>query len=129
MWEDTGRKFAAFGELPDWSAARIGGWPADYVEAGEENQKALKLVAEQLPQTLRRRHAEHQQAFIQSLTRPAERWAHFSRPEAKRRAFLLINQLETFMPSWQSGRWDRERSAILDTLTAVWRSTPEADRS
>lgn len=129
IWAETGRKFAAFGELPDWSAASVRGWLADYVETGDEHQKALKLFAEQLPQTLRRQHAEHQQEFIRSLTKPAERWAHFTRPEAKRRAFLLINQLETFMPSWQAGRWDRERSAMLDTLTAVWRSTLEADRS
>lgn len=33
------------------------------------------------------------------------------------------------MSSWQSGRWTRERSAMLDTLTAVWRNTLEADRA
>ncbi|MGA4563332.1 TetR/AcrR family transcriptional regulator, partial [Uniformispora flossi] len=129
IWADTGRKFAAFAELPDWSAASIRGWLAEYVETGEENKKALKLFAEQLPHTLRRQHAAHQQEFIRSLTRPAERWSHFTRPEAKRRAFLLINQLETLMPSWQSGRWDRERSAMLDTLTAVWRATLGADHA
>ncbi|NUS55114.1 MAG: TetR/AcrR family transcriptional regulator [Streptomycetaceae bacterium] len=129
IWADTGRRFAAFAELPDWSAASIRGWLADYVETGEATQKVLKLFAEQLPQTLRGQHTAHQQEFIRSLTRPPERWAHFTRPEAKRRAFLLINQLETFIPSWQAGRWARERSAMLDTLTSVWRATLEADRA
>ncbi|WTW98326.1 TetR/AcrR family transcriptional regulator [Streptomycetaceae bacterium NBC_01309] len=128
IWQHTQERFTEFGELPDWSHATIRAWLARYVESSEENKKSLRIFAEQLPHTLRRQHQTHQQGFIRALLNPPERWAHFTRPEAKRRAFLLVNQLETLMPSWQAGRWDRERSAMLDTLTQVWRSTLEADR-
>jgi len=40
----------------------------------------------------------------------------------------LITQLETFVPSWIKGCWAGESSATLDTPTAVWRNTLEADR-
>jgi AcrR family transcriptional regulator len=129
IWADTGDMFAAFGKLPDWSQATIRAWLEAYVTRGEENKQALRIFAEQLPHTLRLQHQEHLKGFVAALLRPPERWAHFSRPEARRRAYLLITQLETFMPSWMSGRWTRERSAMLDTLTAVWRNTLEADRS
>lgn len=129
IWQDTERMFVEFGTLPNWSHAVIRDWLTRYVDSGDQNKKALKVFAEQLPHTLRQQHLEHQQKFIRALLRPPERWAHFTRPEAKRRAFLLINQLETFMPSWQAGLWARERSAMLDTLTSVWRSTLEADRA
>ncbi len=129
IWEDTEARFVEFGALPDWSHATIRAWLARYVDSGEQNKKALKVFAEQLPHTLRQQHLEHQQKFIRALLNPPARWAHFTRPEARRRAFLLVNQLETFMPSWQSGLWARERSAMLDTLTSVWRATLEADRA
>ncbi|GAA4996892.1 hypothetical protein GCM10023205_82700 [Yinghuangia aomiensis] len=129
IWRDTGRMFAQFGDLPDWSHATIRGWLTRYVDAGDANKKALRLFADQLPQALRGQHADHMKAFVRLLTRPPERWAHFTSAEAERRAYLLINQLENFMSSWQSGRWARERSAMLDTLTAVWRNTLEADRA
>lgn len=128
IWADTGTMFAAFGTLPDWSHATIRDWLEAYVTRGEENKQALRIFAEQLPHTLRLQHQEHLKGFVASLLRPPERWAHFSKPEAKRRAYLLVTQLETFMPSWMSGRWARERSAMLDTLTAVWRNTLEAER-
>ncbi|MCF2531101.1 TetR/AcrR family transcriptional regulator [Yinghuangia soli] len=128
IWRDTESMFVEFGTLPDWSHATIRGWLTRYVDA-DGNKKALKVFAEHLPHTLREQHLEHQQRFIHALLQPPERWTHFTRPEAKRRAFLLINQLETFMPSWQAGLWGRERSAMLDTLTAVWLGTLEADRT
>ncbi|MEU8139631.1 TetR/AcrR family transcriptional regulator [Streptodolium elevatio] len=128
IWADTGAKFAAFGELPDWSHATIRAWLDAYVSGGEANRKALAIFAEQLPHTLRHQHQEHVKEFVALLMKPPERWAHFSKPEGRRRAYLLITQLETFMPSWMAGRWTRERSAMLDTLAAVWRNTLEADR-
>ncbi|GCD95939.1 TetR/AcrR family transcriptional regulator [Embleya hyalina] len=128
IWADTAAMFAAFGELPDWSHASIRAWLGAYVTRGEENRQALRIFAEQLPHALRDQHQEHVKEFVALLTRPPERWAHLSKPEAKRRAYLLITQLETFMPSWMAGRWSRERSAILDTLTGIWRNTLEADR-
>lgn len=129
IWADTAEMFTAFGELPDWSHATIRAWLEAYVGRGEQNTQALRIFAEQLPHTLRQQHQGHLQGFVASLLRPAERWTHFSKPEAKRRAYLLVTQLETFMPSWTSGRWVRERSAMLDTLTVVWRNTLEADRA
>ncbi|MFD9194943.1 TetR/AcrR family transcriptional regulator [Streptomyces phaeochromogenes] len=128
IWRHTEQRFVEFGALPDWSHASIRGWLTGYVSSGEEDKQALKVFAEQLPHTLRQQHQDHIKDFVRVLTRPPERWAHFTRPEARRRAFLLITQLEIFMPSWQAGRWDRERSAMLDTLTEVWRTTLEADR-
>jgi AcrR family transcriptional regulator len=128
IWADTSAMFATFGELPDWSHATVRAWLNAYVTRGEQNRQALNIFAEQLPHALRRQHQEHLKDFVASLTRPAERWAHFSKPEAKRRAYLLITQLEMFMPSWMAGRWSRERSAMLDTLATVWRNTLEADR-
>ncbi|MGW0664124.1 TetR/AcrR family transcriptional regulator [Streptodolium elevatio] len=128
IWADTEAKFAAFGELPDWSHATIRAWLEAYLSEGEVNRKALGIFAEQLPHTLRRQHQDHVTKFVALLMTPPERWAHFSKPEGKRRAYLLITQLGTFMPSWMAGRWTRERSAMLDTLTAVWRNTLEAER-
>ncbi|MCF2533590.1 TetR/AcrR family transcriptional regulator [Yinghuangia soli] len=128
IWTTTGARFAAFGELPDWSHATIRAWLEEYVTGGLENKQALRMFADQLPHTLREQHQEHLKVFVASLLQPPERWAHFSKPEARRRAYLLITQLETFMPSWMAGRWVRERSAMLDTLASVWCNTLEADR-
>jgi AcrR family transcriptional regulator len=128
IWADTGAKFAAFGELPDWSHTTIRAWLDDYVSGGEANRKALGIFAEQLPHTLRLQNQDRVKEFVVLLMRPPERWAHFSKQEGRRRAYLLVTQLGTFMPSWMAGRWTRERSAMLDTLASVWRATLEADR-
>ncbi|MDI2129405.1 TetR/AcrR family transcriptional regulator [Yinghuangia seranimata] len=128
IWADTGANFAAFGELPDWSHATIRGWLDKYVNGASENRQALRIFAEQLPHTLREQHQEHVKDFVAAVMRPPERWAHFSKPEARRRAYLLVTQLETFMPSWMAGRWAREGPAFLHTVATVWRNTLEADR-
>ena len=129
MWSDTLDRFTAFGDLPDWSHATIRAWLTTYMEQAEDNSRAISVLTEQLPHTLRSQHQAHLREFVRVLTRPPERWAHFSRPEAARRAFLLITQLETFMPSWFAGRWTHQRSAMLDTLADVWRTTLRADPS
>jgi AcrR family transcriptional regulator len=127
IWEDTRARFAAFGDLPDWSHATIRTWLEDYLRGGEENRRALTVFTRQQPHTLRDQHRSHVEEFVTLVTRPPGRWAHFSRPEARRRAYLLITQLEQFLPSWLDGRWENQRSAMLDTLADVWRSTLQAD--
>jgi AcrR family transcriptional regulator len=129
IWENTRERFAAFGELPDWSHATLREWLGGYLSAGEEHRQALTIVMEQLPRTLQEQHQRHVREFVRLVTRPPERWAHFSRPEARRRAYQLVTQLEQFMPSWIAGRWTSQRAAMLDTLADVWRSTLGADRT
>ena len=50
-------------------------------------------------------------------------WDRFSPDEARRRAYLLIMQLERCMDAWHYGGWKNDREALLKTLTDIWVAT------
>ena len=50
-------------------------------------------------------------------------WDRFSPAEGRRRAALLIFQLERCMDAYHYGGWKDDRQAIFNTLVDIWVAT------
>jgi hypothetical protein len=82
-----------------------------------------RIVLGATPQAVQREYQEHLREYIDALTADPQKWSGFSRDEARRRAYLLIVQLERCMNDQDHIDPPVGRSHLLDSLAAIWAAT------
>jgi hypothetical protein len=75
------------------------------------------------PQAVQEEYKEHLHEFIDALTADRSKWKGFTPAEARRRAYLLIVQLERCMNDQDHIDPPVDRSHLLDSLASIWRVT------
>ena len=100
MWTEAEEHYVAFGKLADWSKGSVLEWLREFGEHWRQTaarnraatEAALGLMLEEAPEW-RGRH-------VQAVLRPAERWSHFTRPEAALRASMLVRVVEAELANY-----------------------------
>lgn len=129
MWDRSTDLYARFAALPDWSRGAIRGWLAEVGEAWRIHHDGMRMVLREMLAELSADSREHQQGFVAALMGDHARWAHFSPEEARRRAQLLIFQVERSMMAVHIEGWETDLDALLDTLTDIWVATLTPSRA
>jgi hypothetical protein len=60
---------------------------------------------------------------VDALMGDSKLWGRFDPDEARRRASLLIFQIERSMDAWHYGGWKTDREALRATLVDIWAAT------
>lgn len=123
MWDRSVELYARFAALPDWSREAIRGWLAEVGEAWRIHHDGMRMVLREMLAELSADSRAHQQDFVATLIGDGVRWAHFPVEEARRRAQLLIFQVERAMMAIHIEGWDTDPESLLDTLTDIWVAT------
>jgi AcrR family transcriptional regulator len=123
MWDTALNLYRTFDNLPDWSRASIAGWLGQVFDAWEEYGASTNIVLREMPSEVNAEFQSLLEDHVAALTRTSEKWAHFDRGEAMRRAYLLILQLQRGLTAVHFGGWSVDRDALLNTFTEIWMST------
>jgi AcrR family transcriptional regulator len=120
MWETAFTLYKHFGALTEWNHKTIGGWMRELFDAWDQNAETTYIVIQEMPSELRADFLAQMENRANALMSDNPLWARFSPEEGRRRAYLLILQLERCMDAWHYGGWKNDREALLKTLTDIW---------
>lgn len=120
MWEAAFAIYEQFGTLKDWSYPSIEGWMRQLFDAWERHSAATGIVVQEMISELRADFLEKLELRVDALMSDNPLWNRFSPAEARRRASLLLFQLERAMEAHHYGHWTDDRDALLATLTEIW---------
>lgn len=123
MWDRSIELYARFAALPDWSPVAIRGWLAGVDEAWRIHHDGMRMVLREMLAELSADSRAHQPEFVDTLIGDGARWRHFTPEEARRRAQVLIFQVERSMMAIHVEEWDTDPEALLDTLADIWMAT------
>ena len=123
IWDTALSLYQDFDRLPDWSRQSISGWLNQVFDAWEEYGASTKIVLREMPSEANAEFQSQLEGHVAALTRTKEKWSHFDRSEATRRAYLLILHLQRGLTAVHFGGWTEERDALLGTFTDIWIST------
>ena len=128
MWEQTFSLYGRFGLLKDWTHASIEGWLRLIFDAWDHDSASVALVVQEMPGELQADFLPDLEKRVAALMSSNPNWNRFSPEEGKRRAVLLVLQLERGMSALHWGGWKTDRDALLATLTDMWVATLHGDR-
>ncbi len=120
MWEAALAIYQQFGALEDWSHASIGGWMRMLFDAWESHAATTGIVVQELISELRADFLEKLELRVDALMSGNPLWQRFSPAEGRRRACLLLFQLERALEAHHYGGWTDDREALRLTLTDIW---------
>jgi AcrR family transcriptional regulator len=123
MWETAFALYERFAALPDWSHASIGGWMRELFDAWDQNADTTYIVIQEMPSELRTDFLAQMEQRVDALMGDSKLWGRFDPDEARRRASLLIFQIERSMDAWHYGGWKTDREALRATLVDIWAAT------
>jgi hypothetical protein len=123
MWSRAANLYTDFARLPDVSASSIRGWLASVFNAWQLHRDSMSTMLRELLAEISADSRERHELLVASLIGDGRHWQHLSREETRRRAHLLIFQLERTMTAFHIEGWAEDRDALLDTLTQIWTST------
>jgi AcrR family transcriptional regulator len=123
MWEAAFTLYKHFGALNDWNHDSIDGWMQELFEAWDRNAETTYIVIQEMPSELRADFLAQMEQRVDALMSDNPLWDRFSVEEGRRRAYLLIFQLERCMDAWHYGGWKNDRDALRATLTDIWVAT------
>lgn len=129
MWEAAFTVYGEFSKLDSWTHASIGGWMGRLFEAWERHAGTTGIVVQELISELRADFLEKLEQRVDVLIGHNPLWNRFSREEGRRRACLLLFQLERALEAHHYGGWTDDRQALLLTLTDIWVTTLNSDVS
>ncbi len=129
MWDDGVRVYTCFSELPDWTESAIHDWIDEYFERAVSSQKQYQLVGKVLANEISGQSPAREERNIEALIGNSKNWGRFAPDEARRRARLLIYQLERVSLDIQNGHhFMTEREPLIRTLTDIWVATLKSPR-
>ncbi len=123
MWEAAFAIYEQFGDLHDWSRPSIDAWMRQLFDAWESHSAATGIVVQELISELRADFLEKLELRVDALMHANPLWNRFSPSEGRRRACLLLFQLERTMEAHHYGGWTDDREALLATLADIWVGT------
>ncbi|MDX3883711.1 MAG: helix-turn-helix domain-containing protein [Sphingomonas sp.] len=123
MWERGTGLYVRFAELPDWSRRSIRGWLAEVGAAWRVHNDGMRTLLREMLAEISADSSAHEAAFVAALIGDGARWSAFTSDEARRRAQLLIFQLERAMMAVHIQGWETDFEGLLDTLADIWVAT------
>jgi AcrR family transcriptional regulator len=123
MWQMALGFYQDFAELPDLELATVRRWLARVERLWNADGGLTRIVLGATPQAVQEEYQEHLREYIDALTADTSKWCHFARAETRRRAYLLIVQLERCMNDQDHIDPPVGRAHVLDTLAAIWIAT------
>jgi AcrR family transcriptional regulator len=123
MWETAFAVYHQFGELKEWNHRTIGGWMRELFDAWDQNADTTYIVIQEMPSELRADFLAQMEQRVDALMSDNPLWSRFDEGEARRRASLLIFQLERSMDAAHYGGWKEDREALFKTLVDIWVAT------
>jgi AcrR family transcriptional regulator len=126
MWETAFTVYKQFSALDKWTQQTIGGWMETLFTAWDQNADTTYIVLQEMPSELRTDFLAQMEHRVDILIGDNPLWTRFSPEEARRRAALLIFQLERCMDAFHYGGWKTDRDDLLATLTSIWVATLNA---
>lgn len=123
MWETAFAVYHRFGELKEWNHATVGGWMRELFDAWEKNADTTYIVIQEMPTELRADFLAQMEQRVEVLMSDNPLWERFAPAEGRRRATLLIFQLERCMDAAHYGGWKDDREAVFNTLVDIWVAT------
>jgi AcrR family transcriptional regulator len=127
MWETAFALYERFGALEAWTPESIRGWMRDLFDAWDQNAETTLIVIQEMPSELRTEFREHMEQRIEALMGSSPLWGRFDPEEGRRRAALLIFQIERSMDAWHYGGWKTDREGLLETMVDIWLATLAAN--
>jgi len=129
MWETAFAVYERFGALGEWNHQTIGGWMRELFDAWDRNADTTYIVLQEMPSELRTDFLAQMQHRVNALMSDNPLWSRFTPEEGRRRAALLIFQLERCMDAAHYGGWKEDRGALFKTLVDIWVATLTSDMS
>jgi AcrR family transcriptional regulator len=129
MWRMALGFYEDFARLPDTTLPTLRTWLARISRAWRRDGGLTRIVLGATPQAVEREYQQHLAQYVEALTRDAGKWPGMAPAEARRRAYVLIVQLERCMNDQDHIDLPVDRSKLLDTLAAVWAATLVAPAS
>lgn len=123
MWERGTGLYVRFAELPDWSRRSIRDWLAEVGAAWRVHNDGMRTLLREMLAEISADSSAHEAAFVAALIGDGARWSAFTADEARRRAQLLIFQLERAMMAVHIQGWETDFEGLLDTLADIWVAT------
>jgi AcrR family transcriptional regulator len=123
MWETAFAIYKQFAALEEWTPKSIGGWMNTLFEAWDQNADTTYIVLQEMPSELRADFLAQMELRVDALMGGNPLWNRFTPEEGRRRASLLIFQLERCMDAFHYGGWKTDRNDLLATLTRIWLAT------
>jgi YD repeat-containing protein len=123
MWETAFTVYNDFGKLTEWNHQTIGVWMRELFDAWEQNADTTFLVIQEMPSELRTDFLVQMEQRVEALMSHNPLWDRFAPAEGRRRAALLIFQLERCMDAHYYGGWKDDREQIFNTLVDIWVAT------
>jgi len=120
VWETAFAIYEEFSALSEWNHATIAGWMRRVFDAWERHAAATGIVLQELPSELHADFLRKGDIRIDALMSGNPLWNRFSPTEARRRASLLLFQLERTMQAYHYGGWVDDGDELLATLTDIW---------
>ena len=90
MWTEAEEHYIAFGKLEDWSRASLLEWLRDFGEHWRRTADRNRAATEAAFALMLAEGPEWRRRHVQAVLSPAERWSHFTKPEAALRASMLV---------------------------------------
>jgi len=115
--------YEQFSLLSEWNHQSINAWMSTLFDAWEANAGATYVVIEEIHSELRRDSVVQMEHRVNALIGDNVLWERFSQSEARRRAALLLFQLERGMDAWHYGGWKNDREMLMATFTDIWVAT------
>jgi AcrR family transcriptional regulator len=123
MWETAFAVYKEFAGLKEWTPKSIGGWMKTLFAAWDQNADTTYIVLQEMPSELRADFLAQMELRVDALMNGNPLWDRFTPEEGRRRASLLIFQLERCMDAFHYGGWKTDRNDLLRTLTSIWVAT------
>jgi len=123
MWETAYTVYNDFGQLTEWNHKTIGVWMQELFDAWDQNADTTYIVIQEMPTELRADFLNQMEQRVEALMAHNPLWDRFSPAEGRRRAALLIFQLERCMDAYHYAGWKDDRQAIFNTLVDIWVAT------
>jgi AcrR family transcriptional regulator len=120
--------YERFGTLADWNLITITDWMGQVFEAWERNTNTTSAVIEEMPQEFKVDFLPALELRIDALMSGNSLWNRFDPEEGRRRAALLLFQMERCIYARPQGYPGGERDALLSTLVDIWLATLKVSR-
>lgn len=121
MWDDGVQSYRSFSQIPEWTESSIYNWIDGYFERAVNYQNLYQILGQSLASEISEQSASRERRNIEALIGSSKNWSRFRPDEARRRAQLLIYQLERVSLDIQNGhRFLTEREPLIQTLTEIW---------
>jgi len=125
MWRRTSDQYATFAALPAADRPAVAAWLRRFQASWRVHQEEILALLRDMPVEITQASVEHMEEFVHQLVGDGGHW-RCGLEEARRRAHLLIGQLERAMLDAYRGAWQVDDKLMIQALTTFWMAALQA---